>query len=153
MRCPKCHYLSFEPEARCRNCGYDLALAEDDLIIKAVDDEDEGLQDFDLHADPHVAVAAPMTLGPLHLEPAAPHETAAAVAVALAGSARRARASSRSTAVNDDGVAAVHAHQRGRRARCPETPLVQSGRFAAAAALGSPPDGTRSGPFASNGRR
>jgi uncharacterized RDD family membrane protein YckC len=26
MRCPKCHYLSFEPEPRCRNCGYGLGL-------------------------------------------------------------------------------------------------------------------------------
>ena len=26
MRCPKCHYLSFEPEARCRNCGYGMPL-------------------------------------------------------------------------------------------------------------------------------
>jgi uncharacterized RDD family membrane protein YckC len=25
VRCPKCHYLSFEPEPRCKNCGYDLA--------------------------------------------------------------------------------------------------------------------------------
>lgn len=24
MRCPKCHYLSFDPEPRCKNCGYDL---------------------------------------------------------------------------------------------------------------------------------
>lgn len=31
MKCPKCHYLSFEPEPRCRNCGYDLALASDDV--------------------------------------------------------------------------------------------------------------------------
>lgn len=28
MKCPKCHYLSFEPEARCRNCGHDLSLDE-----------------------------------------------------------------------------------------------------------------------------
>ncbi|MEZ5318459.1 MAG: RDD family protein [Vicinamibacterales bacterium] len=28
MRCPKCHYLSFEPEPRCKNCGYDLALSD-----------------------------------------------------------------------------------------------------------------------------
>jgi len=26
MRCPKCHYLSFEPEPRCRNCGHALDL-------------------------------------------------------------------------------------------------------------------------------
>jgi uncharacterized RDD family membrane protein YckC len=24
MRCPKCHYLSFDPEPRCRNCGFNL---------------------------------------------------------------------------------------------------------------------------------
>jgi len=28
MRCTKCHYLSFEPEARCRNCGHDLSMDE-----------------------------------------------------------------------------------------------------------------------------
>ena len=28
MRCPKCHYISFESSDRCRNCGYDFSLAE-----------------------------------------------------------------------------------------------------------------------------
>lgn len=28
MRCPKCHYISFESADRCRNCGYDFSLAE-----------------------------------------------------------------------------------------------------------------------------
>lgn len=28
MRCTKCHYLSFEPEARCKNCGHDLSMDE-----------------------------------------------------------------------------------------------------------------------------
>ncbi len=28
MRCTKCHYLSFEPEPRCRNCGHDLSMDE-----------------------------------------------------------------------------------------------------------------------------
>lgn len=27
MRCPKCHYLSFDSGERCRNCGYDFSLA------------------------------------------------------------------------------------------------------------------------------
>jgi uncharacterized RDD family membrane protein YckC len=27
MRCPKCHYISFEDAERCRNCGYDFSLA------------------------------------------------------------------------------------------------------------------------------
>ena len=39
MKCPKCHYLSFEPEARCRNCGYDLALADADLAMFEFDSE------------------------------------------------------------------------------------------------------------------
>ncbi len=35
MRCPKCHYLSFDPEPRCRNCGYDLEVADPDLALRA----------------------------------------------------------------------------------------------------------------------
>jgi len=27
MRCPKCHYISFDSGDRCRNCGYDFSLA------------------------------------------------------------------------------------------------------------------------------
>lgn len=27
MRCPKCHYLAFDSGERCRNCGYEFALA------------------------------------------------------------------------------------------------------------------------------
>ena len=27
MRCPKCHYISFEAAARCRNCGYEFSLS------------------------------------------------------------------------------------------------------------------------------
>jgi uncharacterized RDD family membrane protein YckC len=27
MRCPKCHYISFETGDRCRNCGYDFSLS------------------------------------------------------------------------------------------------------------------------------
>ena len=34
MRCPKCHYLSFEPEPRCRNCGYDLSGDPADLSLR-----------------------------------------------------------------------------------------------------------------------
>ena len=26
MRCPKCHYISFDSPGRCRNCGFDLSL-------------------------------------------------------------------------------------------------------------------------------
>lgn len=28
MRCPKCHYISFDTSERCRNCGYDFSLAD-----------------------------------------------------------------------------------------------------------------------------
>jgi uncharacterized RDD family membrane protein YckC len=28
MRCPKCHYVSFDGQSRCRNCGYDFSLAQ-----------------------------------------------------------------------------------------------------------------------------
>jgi uncharacterized RDD family membrane protein YckC len=45
MRCPKCHYLSFEPEPRCKNCGYDLSCEPGDL---AIDPGQEPLADFDL---------------------------------------------------------------------------------------------------------
>jgi uncharacterized RDD family membrane protein YckC len=48
MRCPKCHYLSFEPEPRCRNCGYDLAVPEADLLIKPADETDGPLADLSL---------------------------------------------------------------------------------------------------------
>jgi uncharacterized RDD family membrane protein YckC len=55
MKCPKCHYLSFEPEPRCRNCGYDLELAADDLPItlgRDGRDEREGpLADLALRPD------------------------------------------------------------------------------------------------------
>ena len=34
MRCPKCRYLSFEPEPRCKNCGYDLAFGPDEVEVK-----------------------------------------------------------------------------------------------------------------------
>ena len=33
MRCPKCHYLSFDPEPRCKNCGYDLEVADTELTL------------------------------------------------------------------------------------------------------------------------
>lgn len=37
MKCPKCHYLSFEPEPRCKHCGYDLSIADADLAVAPVD--------------------------------------------------------------------------------------------------------------------
>ena len=52
MKCPKCHYLSFEPADRCRNCGFDFSLAPtidpaSDLPLRR--DQPAGpLADFDL---------------------------------------------------------------------------------------------------------
>jgi uncharacterized RDD family membrane protein YckC len=51
MRCTKCHYLSFEPEARCRNCGHDLSIDElvvSDLPLAAPDSEGRAGAQFDL---------------------------------------------------------------------------------------------------------
>jgi len=48
MKCPKCHYLSFEPEPRCRNCGYDLLEPMPDLTMKASTEPDGPLADFEL---------------------------------------------------------------------------------------------------------
>jgi uncharacterized RDD family membrane protein YckC len=96
MRCPKCHYLSFEPEARCRNCGYDLAISDDDLVIKAPDEYDDAegpLADLDLRAPAIQAPPAPLvplapiTLGPIHPGPGV--EGRAGVSVASAPRAVR----------------------------------------------------------------
>ncbi|MDA1306427.1 MAG: RDD family protein [Acidobacteria bacterium] len=46
MRCTKCHYLSFEPEPRCKNCGHDLSIDEMELDLAPV--ERDMLADFDL---------------------------------------------------------------------------------------------------------
>ena len=42
MRCPKCQYISFGSEPRCRNCGYDFSLAvgEDDAFDLPMQDND-----------------------------------------------------------------------------------------------------------------
>jgi len=51
MRCPKCHYLSFDPDPRCKNCGYDL-----DVDVET-DEPDPA--DLDLRMVPVATVAAP----------------------------------------------------------------------------------------------
>lgn len=61
MKCPKCHYLSFDPEPRCRNCGYTLAL-DQDLAISPHAGEAEGpLADLELRG---AAAASPMPVPP-----------------------------------------------------------------------------------------
>ena len=41
MRCPKCHYLSFDPDPRYKNCGYDLDV---DMETDEVDSADLDLR-------------------------------------------------------------------------------------------------------------
>ena len=66
MRCPKCHYLSFDPEPRCRNCGYDLEVADADLALHAGESsEEDSVPDLTLH-DRASADAAPITLELVH---------------------------------------------------------------------------------------
>lgn len=48
MRCPKCHYLSFDPEPRCRNCGYGFSLEDSDLFIRDEGGASEPLADLSL---------------------------------------------------------------------------------------------------------
>jgi uncharacterized RDD family membrane protein YckC len=52
MRCPKCQYISFENGDRCRNCGYEFALAVDaetlDLPIQTGEEAIGPLSDFTL---------------------------------------------------------------------------------------------------------
>ena len=65
MKCPKCGYIGFEHTDRCRNCGYDFALApvvskETDLPLRS--QEAGPLADFDLGAGaraPQGEAAAP----------------------------------------------------------------------------------------------
>lgn len=54
MRCTKCHYLSFEPEPRCRNCGHDLSLEEPAFSLA-----DATLDGFGETAQTATAVLAP----------------------------------------------------------------------------------------------
>jgi uncharacterized RDD family membrane protein YckC len=51
MKCPKCSYIGFEETDRCRNCGYEFALAEQpapDLPMRLADDPGGPLADLDL---------------------------------------------------------------------------------------------------------
>lgn len=38
MRCPKCHYLSFDPDPRCKNCGYDLDVETEEAEVAELPD-------------------------------------------------------------------------------------------------------------------
>lgn len=74
MRCPKCHYLSFDPEPRCRNCGYDLEVTDTELALRTAEPADAPVPDLTLRERP-AAPAAPVTLELVHSEPG-PEETA-----------------------------------------------------------------------------
>jgi len=54
MRCPKCHYISFDDTERCRNCGFDLTLAlpepDVDLPIRSDDLPEGAADDIELNA-------------------------------------------------------------------------------------------------------
>jgi len=62
MRCPKCHYLSFDPEPRCKNCGYDLEVDDADLAMRAAEPADEEVPDLTLHERPAASAPAPVSL-------------------------------------------------------------------------------------------
>ena len=55
MKCPKCHYISFESSERCRNCGYEFSLAVGaegfDLPIQTGQEAIGPLSDFALGRD------------------------------------------------------------------------------------------------------
>ena len=130
MRCPKCHYLSFDPEPRCRNCGNGLALEDDDLFIR---EEDEG----------PAAPFADVSLRATDLEPSPPQPF---VPVATAPSARSVSSSPitvdepRPTIAEDfmpEERAAVHlppSPERSRPAPTTELPLFVKGMAGGAAA-------------------
>lgn len=55
MRCPKCHYISFESSDRCRNCGYEYSLsavpAHEDPELPLNNRSDDPLPPVDLSLD------------------------------------------------------------------------------------------------------
>ena len=71
MRCPKCHYISFDSGDRCRNCGNDLSLPPEvtrpDLPIANANAADGPLSDFALETPPPTQPRAPDTASDLPL--------------------------------------------------------------------------------------
>lgn len=59
MKCPKCHYVSFDPEPRCRNCGYTLDLDPDLVIDRPRQRSDAPLVDLELRSEPPNTSPAP----------------------------------------------------------------------------------------------
>lgn len=81
MRCPKCRYLSFEPEPRCRNCGYDLSFEPGDVVVKASGPAEEVLPDLELRLREAEALASSPVLDPVFNQDRV-HEDAVAPSVA-----------------------------------------------------------------------
>ena len=87
MRCPKCHYLSFDPEPRCKNCGYDLDVADSDLALRTTDRVDE---DGDTEDLPDLTLREPeRTTAPITLELVPPSAAPAPVVLAAPAPAAR----------------------------------------------------------------
>jgi uncharacterized RDD family membrane protein YckC len=64
MKCPKCHYVSFDPEPRCRNCGYTLEL-DADLVIERPPAKDAPPVDLELRTDVPPKAPAPTPTRPI----------------------------------------------------------------------------------------
>jgi phosphatidylglycerophosphatase A len=67
MKCPKCHYIGFEPSDRCRNCGFDFSLTapgaavpEPDLPMRPAESAGP-LADFDLGDARRPPATSPLT--------------------------------------------------------------------------------------------
>lgn len=84
MKCPKCHYLSFEPKPRCRNCGYDF-LDELSEVEKAAEPVAASVA-ADLESQPpnFARTGAPAVFNVVRPAAAEKHPAPAAVAVATA---------------------------------------------------------------------
>ena len=65
MRCTKCHYLSFEPEPRCKNCGHDLSL-EDASAFNFADRDAESLGAAEAHGYATAVLAPPKVATSAH---------------------------------------------------------------------------------------
>lgn len=68
MRCPKCHYISFDNGDRCRNCGYEFSLAVDlttlDLPIQTGEEPAGPLADLHLGDRDDASPESRPTAGP-----------------------------------------------------------------------------------------
>src|SRR5262245_28500297 len=91
MKCPKCRYLSFEPELRCKHCGYDFSLTEASTPRPSFDeleqqDPDMPMVDLQLRSTEIDTTPAPVP-APARVRPRsepAPVRRPAAAAVAVA---------------------------------------------------------------------